>query len=89
MSKQGENRVILYQDENGVTRVSVRFSNDDLWLTQNQIADICETIQQNVSQHIDGISKDGELTAEATHKKFLLVQIKEKRQVEREVGRYN
>ena len=73
MKKRDENGIILYQDEDGITRVSVRFADDDLWLTQNQIAEIYATTQQNVSQHIDGIFKDGELLTEATHKKFLLV----------------
>lgn len=89
MNKQNENSIILYQDENGITRVSVRFADDDLWLTQNQIAEIYDTTQQNVSQHIDGIFKDGELSAEATHKKYLLVQTEGKRQVKREVSHYN
>jgi len=89
MKKQNENNVILYQDENGVTRVSVRFANDDLWLTQNQIAEIYDTTQQNVSQHLDGIFKDGELDVAATHKKFLLVQTEGKRQVKREISHYN
>ena len=71
---KNENSVVLYQDENGITRVSVRFAGDDLWLTQNQIAEIYDTTQQNVSQHLDGIYKDGELDMEATHQKFLLVQ---------------
>lgn len=66
------NNVVIYQDENGVTKVSVRFSDEDIWLTQNQIAELYDTTQQNISQHIDGIYKDGELDYEATHKKFLL-----------------
>jgi len=89
MSKQRENSIVLYQDENGITRVSVRFSDDDLWLTQNQIAEIYDTTQANISQHIDGIFKDGELEATATHKKFLLVQTEGKRQVKREISHYN
>lgn len=89
MGRQDENSVILYQDENGITNVSVRFANDDLWLTQNQIAEIYDTTQQNVSQHIDGIFKDGELGAEATHKKFLLVQEEGKRQVKRDISHYS
>ena len=71
MSKKDENKIILYQDENGITNITVRFSDEDLWLTQNQIAEIYDTTQQNVSQHIDGIFRDGELQTEATHKKFL------------------
>ena len=85
MSKKDENKIILYQDENGITNITVRFSDEDLWLTQNQIAEIYDTTQQNISQHIDGIFKDGELQAKATHKKFLLVQTEGKRQVKREV----
>ncbi len=45
----------------------MRFADDDLWLTQNQIAEIYDTTQPNVSQHIDGIFKDGELDAGATY----------------------
>jgi hypothetical protein len=89
MSKQNENGIILYQDEDGITRVSVRFADDDIWLTQNQIAEIYDTTQPNISQHIDGIFKDGELDAGATHKKFLLVQTEGNRQVKREISHYN
>lgn len=69
-----ENKIILYQDDNEITRISVRFADEDLWLTQNQLADIYCTTQQNISQHVDNIYKDGELVLEATNKKFLLVR---------------
>lgn len=83
------NNIILYQDENGIIKVSVRFSGEDLWLTQNQIAEIYDTTQPNISMHIDGILKDGELSAKATHQKFLLVQTEGRRQVKREISHYN
>jgi hypothetical protein len=73
MNAKDENKIILYQDDNGITKVSVRFAEEDLWLTQKQIAEIYDTTQQNISQHIEGIYKDEELQSEATHKKFLLV----------------
>ncbi len=38
--KQANDQIILYQDDNEITRVSVRFADEDLWLTQNQLADI-------------------------------------------------
>lgn len=63
-----ENKIILYQDDNEITRVSVRFADEDLWLTQSQLAEIYDTSQQNISQHIDNIYKDGELIAEATNR---------------------
>lgn len=84
-----DNKLVLYQDENGITKVSVRFSDADLWLTQNQIAEIYDTTQPNISMHIDGILKDGELSATATHQKFLLVQTEGRRQVKREISHYN
>lgn len=84
-----DNNVIIYQDDNGITRVSVRFSDEDLWLTQNQIAELYDTTQQNISQHIDGIYNDGELDYEATHKKFLLVRSEGTRQVKRNIDHFN
>ncbi|MDR0931884.1 MAG: virulence RhuM family protein [Victivallales bacterium] len=83
------NNIVLYQDENGITNVNVLFSDEDLWLTQNQIAKIYDTTQPNISMHIDGILRDGELPQISTHKKFLLVQTEGKRQVKREISHYN
>ena len=88
MSKT-ENGIILYQDEDGVTKVSVRFSDEDLWLTQSQIAEIYDTTQQNVDQHIKNIYADGELPVGSTYKKFLLVQTEGRRRVKREISHYN
>lgn len=84
-----ENKIILYQNEDEITRVSVRFADEDLWLTQNQLAEIYCTTQQNISLHIDNIYKDGELNIEATHKDFLLVRQEGKRQVQRNISHYN
>ena len=83
------NKIILYQDDNEIIRVSVRFSDEDLWLTQNQLAEIYCTTQQNISQHVDNIYKDGELFTEATNKKFLLVRREGNRQVRRNIDHYN
>jgi hypothetical protein len=84
-----DNNVLIYQDDNGITKVSVRFSDEDIWVTQQQLAEVYDTTQQNISQHIDGIYKDGELMPEATNKKFLLVRTEGKRQVKRNIDHYN
>lgn len=84
-----ENKIILYQDDNEITRVSVRFADEDLWLTQNQLADIYCTTKQNISQHIDNILKDGELDANRTVKVFLSVRQEGNRQVKRSIDHYN
>jgi hypothetical protein len=88
MSKP-ENSIILYQDENGLTKVSVRFSDEDLWLTELQISEIYDTSRQNINQHIANIYKDCELVENSTCKKFLRVQTEGKRQVERNIDHYN
>ena len=41
-----QNKIILYQDDNEITRVAVRFADEDLWLTQNQLAEIYDTTKQ-------------------------------------------
>ena len=86
-TKQPENNIILYQDENGLTRVDVRFAH--VWLNQEQLAEIYCTTQQNISSHIRNIYADGELSQEATHKKFLLVRQEGSRQVNRDIDHYN
>ena len=83
-----ENRLILYKDESGKVNVNVRFADEDVWLTQKQLAEIYDTTQQNIAQHIANIYNDEELN-EATHKNFLLVQNEGQRQVKRNIDHYN
>ena len=84
-----ENKLILYKDEEGKVSVNVRFAEEDVWLTQAQLAEIYNTTQQNISLHQKGIYADGELDEEATHKKYLLVRQEGNRQVQREIDHYN
>ena len=83
--QKNENNIIIYQDEDGVTKVSVILVDDDIWLTQSQIAEIYKTTQENISMHIKNIYKDGELEKNSTNKKFLLVQNEGNRQVKRNI----
>lgn len=87
--KNKENKIIIYQDDEALTHVSVRFADEDLWLTQKQLAEIYCTTQQNIAQHIAGIYKDEELAPEATHKNFLLVRREGSRDVKRNIDHYN
>lgn len=83
------NGIIIYQDEDGVTKVSVRFSDEDVWLTQNQLAEIYDTTQENISMHIKNIYDDKELDENRTYKKYLLVRQEGNRQVKRNIDHYN
>lgn len=84
-----DNNVIIYQDDNGITKVSVRFSDDDIWLTKNQIAELYDTSRQNIQQHIESIYEDKELDREATCKNFLQVRLEGVREVKRNIDHYN
>lgn len=87
---QKENKLILYKDDEGRVSVNVRFADEDVWLTQAQLAAIYATTQQNISLHLKGIYGDSELEDnEGTHKKYLLVRQEGKRQVQREIDHYN
>ena len=80
---------LIYQDENGIARVNVRFEGEDVWLTVEQIMELFDASQQDVSYHIKQIYADGEQDAERTHKKFLLVRQEGNRSVRRNMSHYN
>lgn len=84
-----ENEILLYTDETGKMNVNVRFAEEDVWVTQVQLAEIYATTRQNIGQHIENIYKDNELPREATIKKFFIVQTEGIRQVKREIDHYN
>lgn len=88
MQKQ-ENNILIYQDEDGITKVSVKFSDEDIWLNKYEIAEIYKTSRQNIEQHINNIYKDEELKKDSTCKNFLQVQTEGNRQVKRNIDHYN
>ena len=48
-----ENEILLYTDETGKMNVNVRFAEEDVWVTQVQLAEIYATTRQNIGQHIE------------------------------------
>ena len=87
--RNNEGHLIIYQDDNGLVKVNVRFADEDVWLTQGQLAEIYDTTQQNIALHIKNIYADKELADEATHKKYLLVRQEGSRNVQRNIDHYN
>ena len=80
---------LIYQDENGLTRVNVRFEGEDVWLPVEHIMELFDASQQDVSYHINQIYAEGEQNPERTHKKFLLVRQEGNRSVRRQISHYN
>lgn len=81
--------IILYQTEDGRNRIEVRLENETVWLTQQLMAELFQTTQQNISLHIQNIYAEGELRPEATHKDFLSVRREGNRDVQRRLEFYN
>ena len=80
---------LLYKTEDGRVRIQTRLEDETVWLTQQTMGQLFQTTQQNISQHINNIIDEGELSLEATDKKFLSVQQEGSRQVQRERDFYN
>ena len=84
-----QSEIILYQTEDGRTRIQCRFENETLWLTQALIAELFEKDVRTINEHLVNIFDEGELSREATIRKFRMVRIEGKREVTREIEHYN
>ncbi len=86
---EDNNEIIIYQNEDGETRIDVKFTGETVWLSQQQMAELYQTTRPNIVQHLRNIYADGELDEQATCKKFLQVRLEGSRQVSREIPFYN
>jgi hypothetical protein len=81
--------ILLYQTDDGRTRVQCRFENDTLWLSQALIAELFEKDVRTINEHLMNIFEEGELRREATIRKFRLVRFEGRREVTRDVEHYH
>lgn len=81
--------IVLYQTEDGRTRVQCRFVDETLWLSQALIAELFQKDVRTVNEHLQNIYEEGELEARATIRKFRIVRREGSRDVEREIEHYN
>lgn len=68
MKELGE--IILYQTEDGNTKIDVRLENESVWLTQNQLTELYQTSKSNISEHIKHIFDEGELDKQSVVRKY-------------------
>ena len=80
---------LLYQTEDGRTRLEVHFKNETVWLSLNQMADLFQRDKSVISRHIKNVFAEGELRPEATVAKSATVQTEGGRAVGREIEFYN
>ncbi|MED3649510.1 virulence RhuM family protein [Heyndrickxia sporothermodurans] len=84
-----ESSFLMYQTENGDTKIQVRLEGETVWMTQKAMAELFQTSPQNITLHIKNIYEEGELSEEATCKNYLQVQNEGEREVKRRVKHYN
>ena len=87
--KADKSELIIYQADDGRTRIETRLEGETVWLTQGQMAELFEVSPQNITIHLKNIYYEGELLEGATCKDFLQVQIEGNREVERVRKFYN
>ena len=81
--------VIIYKTKDNKTQIEVRFDNDTVWLTQQQMAELFRQTKQNISLHINNCFKERELYRKSTVKESLTVQKEGKRAVKRKLEYFN
>lgn len=83
-----KSELVLYQTEDGRTRIQCRFEADTVWMTQAQMAELFQTTPQNVTLHLKAIFAEGELAEAATCKNYLQVRPEGRRAVSRKLRHY-
>jgi hypothetical protein len=89
MSENKTGEIVIYQTDDGQTKIDVRFEDETVWLTQAQLVDLYQSSKANISEHIKHIFEEGELDEGATVRKFRTVQLEGSREVGREQVFYN
>lgn len=87
--EENKSQIIIYQTENGETKLEVRFQDETVWLTQKLMAELFQTTTQNITIHLKNIFEEGELEEDATCKDFLQVQKEGNREIKRKQKFYN
>jgi hypothetical protein len=81
--------ILMYQTEDGATRIGVQLVDGTVWLSQRQLADLCQRDVRTISEHLHNIYEERELAPEATIRSFRIVQPEGARDVARDVDHYS
>ena len=87
MNQYGE--IIIYQTEDGLTKINVNMQGETVWLSLDQMADLFQRDKSTISRHIKNVFEERELVRDSTVAKFATVQNEGNRQVERVIEYYN
>jgi hypothetical protein len=87
MKDPGE--IILFQTEDGQTRVDVRLINETVWLSAGQMADLFQRDKSVILKHVKNVFAEGELDPKATVANFATVQREGEREITRDTEHYS
>ena len=87
--EEKNNKIIIYNTEDGQTKIDVRLENDTVWLSQKQMGELFDCTLENVIFHLKNVYGSSELSEKATTKDYLVVQKEGNRAVKREIQVYN
>ncbi len=87
--KAQKGELLLFQTNDGHTKIQVRFEEKSVWLSQKSLAELYQVSVKTISEHIVNIYDEGELALGATVRKFRIVQTEGKREVTRTVDHYS
>jgi hypothetical protein len=86
---ENKSQILIYQTENGETKLDVRFHEETVWLSQKMMAQLFQTTVPNINMHLKNIFDEGELEENRTIQEFLIVQQEGNRDVQRKQIFYN
>ncbi|WP_455095895.1 virulence RhuM family protein [Prevotella koreensis] len=89
MEASNNDNMLIYQSEDGKIKIDVRFENETVWLSLDQMATLFGRDKSTISRHIKNVFEEGELPNEATVAKFATVQVEGNREVVRNIDYYN
>ncbi|WP_214775572.1 virulence RhuM family protein [Exiguobacterium sp. s37] len=84
-----ESNFLMYQTENGDTKIQVRLEGETVWMTQRAMAELFQKSVKTINEHIKNIYEEKELEESLTIRKNRIVKLEGSREVEREVAFYN
>ena len=87
--EENNNNIVIYQTDDGMTKIDVKLENETVWLSQQQMADLFNTSRTNIIEHINNIYEEEELDKNSTCQNFRQVRKEGNRNVTREIPFYN
>lgn len=86
---ENDTNFLMYQTEDGETKIHVRLEAETVWMTQKAMAELFQTTPQNITLHVKNIYEEEELSENRTCKEYLQVRVEGSREVHRKVKHYN